>query len=1172
MKVSLFKLLCLTLVIAIMAQTSVLCIPSIADSADDGFMLGDVNSDGKINQYDYLLVKRHYFGTRFLTDDEMPRADVNSDGSVNQYDYILIKRHYFGTYVIVQPERHKHTLLKTEAVEADCTQAGNIEYYSCNDCGKYFSDSEANNEIALEDTVISFIGHKVEKQQANEPDCTNKGNIEYYTCSNCGKYFSDAEATKEIAEEDTVLDETGHTEEIIPGKDPTYDEPGITPGVKCSTCGEILVEQQPLDPLPAKEHSITYYNEFATPVINTSSYFEHLGVSANELPLPSKSGYEFKGWYEDLNGNGARITEIPKGSTKNYVLYAYWEPISHSITYYNEFANPAVTTSTYLEPFGLAAEELPSLSKEGYVFNGWYSGVDGSGTKIVYVPAGSTEDYKLFAYWEPVKYKITYFDAPKNTNPAKYTIEDDFYVTAPVWVGLSFSHWEDQNGNKVTKINKGSTGDLELTARWKSVNNMVVSKEDSEAFLTVYDEKTERYHFIYELGSIQNIILDTVYSYKYDGASAFTYLLSEEVSVQEAEGYAASETIGQTIMKSENFQNTVTNVNKHSNTQNREFTFCPDIEYSGIKATIFKYTAGINTFTENEYSSETSVVTSDGSENENRSSYASTLAYVKNTTSTIQRQIELTPEASPQGLYSYVFAGDAKVFAIVSYDPKTEDYYIDIYSMIYRTFDTTIFELQPEFNLDVEILPSDNLDFTVPIDNMKAYVDSSYYVRYDANGGEGEQMPMSVHMIDKDQKLYPNVYYRTGYTFVGWQYQNGSEIKTLLDQATINNLVEPGKTVVLQAIWSNNQYKVTFDANGGSVNTSSKDVSYDKAYGALPVPERTGYTFNGWTLNSVVVDANTIVTSVTDHTLIAKWTANTYTVTFDANGGSVNPTTKTVVFDKPYGDLPVPVKAGYKFKGWTLNADAVTAENIVKISTDHTFVATWEKNIYDIIYHPNGGSGSTATSNHVYDVPKTLTSNGYSRHGWTFLGWSEDPLATTATYTNGQPVVNLTDTKDSITLYAVWKIKTTATYTGGDVTFDQGAVSKCYEFNTRLSDYFNINDLIAQGYNKVEVKFYYNLQVNGDHLKTESNGWYGFLTSNGLINNIDKMFYESGEVKMDHNAYKAFEYSGTIDTSKLANGSDYVGMSIWIRAWAGLDFINKGTISGRRFVVTFKKG
>ncbi len=63
-------------------------------------IVGDVNNDGVINQYDYILVKRHYFETRKLTDDEFSRGDVNKDGKVDQYDYILIARHYFGTYVI----------------------------------------------------------------------------------------------------------------------------------------------------------------------------------------------------------------------------------------------------------------------------------------------------------------------------------------------------------------------------------------------------------------------------------------------------------------------------------------------------------------------------------------------------------------------------------------------------------------------------------------------------------------------------------------------------------------------------------------------------------------------------------------------------------------------------------------------------------------------------------------------------------------------------------------------------------------------------------------------------------------------------------------------------------------------------------------------------------------
>ena len=61
---------------------------------------GDVNNDGNIDQFDYILVKRHYFSTRTLTAEEKARADVNGDGVIDQFDYVLIKRHYFGTYTI----------------------------------------------------------------------------------------------------------------------------------------------------------------------------------------------------------------------------------------------------------------------------------------------------------------------------------------------------------------------------------------------------------------------------------------------------------------------------------------------------------------------------------------------------------------------------------------------------------------------------------------------------------------------------------------------------------------------------------------------------------------------------------------------------------------------------------------------------------------------------------------------------------------------------------------------------------------------------------------------------------------------------------------------------------------------------------------------------------------
>ena len=62
--------------------------------------LGDVNSDGKINEYDYILVARAILGTYTLSKDQEILSDINKDGVINEYDYILIARHHFGTYVI----------------------------------------------------------------------------------------------------------------------------------------------------------------------------------------------------------------------------------------------------------------------------------------------------------------------------------------------------------------------------------------------------------------------------------------------------------------------------------------------------------------------------------------------------------------------------------------------------------------------------------------------------------------------------------------------------------------------------------------------------------------------------------------------------------------------------------------------------------------------------------------------------------------------------------------------------------------------------------------------------------------------------------------------------------------------------------------------------------------
>lgn len=145
-----------------------------------------------------------------------------------------------------------------------------------------------------------------------------------------------------------------------------------------------------------------------------------------------------------------------------------------------------------------------------------------------------------------------------------------------------------------------------------------------------------------------------------------------------------------------------------------------------------------------------------------------------------------------------------------------------------------------------------------------------------------------------------------------------------------------------------------------------KQINRDQAF-SMPTTSLTGYTFNGWytgfsesgnkVSGTQVVDGRTFSGTATEVTvpgtqnLYAKFTANTYTVKFDPQGGSVSTTSKQVVYDSKYGELPVPTRSGYVFTGWydtTIREDgygydgaAYTADTIVRTAQNHTLYAGW---------------------------------------------------------------------------------------------------------------------------------------------------------------------------------------------------------------------------------------
>ena len=165
---------------------------------------------------------------------------------------------YYAVRLPINADAHKFT--DYEKKDATCTEDGCKETFSiCEYCNEVHKESgNLTGDEAMEfylDSVIPKLGHDIVAEPAKSADCENDGNIAYWVCERCEKYYSDEALTTEISLEDTVIVKTGHTEEIIPGKAATETETGLTEGKKCSICDKILIEQEEIPKLePGHKH------------------------------------------------------------------------------------------------------------------------------------------------------------------------------------------------------------------------------------------------------------------------------------------------------------------------------------------------------------------------------------------------------------------------------------------------------------------------------------------------------------------------------------------------------------------------------------------------------------------------------------------------------------------------------------------------------------------------------------------------------------------------------------------------------------------------------------------------------------------------------------------------------------------------------------------------------
>lgn len=263
-----------------------------------------------------------------------------------------------------------------------------------------------------------------------------------------------------------------------------------------------------------------------------------------------------------------------------------------------------------------------------------------------------------------------------------------------------------------------------------------------------------------------------------------------------------------------------------------------------------------------------------------------------------------------------------------------------------------------------------------------------YTVAFNGNSNTGGSMNNQTFTIGVAQNLSSNAFTRTGYTFAGWNTNSAGTGTSYSNGQSVTNLTTTvGGTVTLYAKWTANTYTVTLNKQSGTGGSSSVTATYGSAMPSATMPTRTGYTFGGYYTSTsgggtqyyTAGGASARTWNIAEaKTLYAKWTGNTYTITYVGNsntGGStaatsaVYPTTRTVASNGF-------TRTGYTFAGWNTAANGTGTSYAVGSSyssaSNLTLYAQWTINSYTVTYDKNGGSSTPSSQSGNYNSSITL--------------------------------------------------------------------------------------------------------------------------------------------------------------------------------------------------------
>ena len=274
-------------------------------------------------------------------------------------------------------------------------------------------------------------------------------------------------------------------------------------------------------------------------------------------------------------------------------------------------------------------------------------------------------------------------------------------------------------------------------------------------------------------------------------------------------------------------------------------------------------------------------------------------------------------------------------------------------------------------------------------------------------------------------------------------------------------------TVTYSISVSYEHVKVTFNANGGSGDNMSAQTFTPGVWQNLKANRftRTGYSFKGWATSSygsVVYSDCQRISITSDMTLYAVWEKERLSVTFDANGGGGKMSAQTFIYGESQKLTENRfLRTGYSFMGWATSSSGKVVysdKESIKITSDMTLYAVWEKATLNVTFNANGGSGKMSAQSFTYGMSQRLVANTFTRTGYSFMGWAMSSSGKVV-YSDEESI----KITSNIALYAVWEKATLS------VTFNANGGSG--KMSAQSFTYGKLQRLVANTFTRTGYSF-----------------------------------------------------------------------------------------------------